>query len=472
MRKKVVIVGAGPGGYSAAIRAAQRGASVTVVDRDNIGGICLNWGCVPTKTLKATAELFSAMKRAGEFGITVEGNIRVDMQKVLARKDTVVRTCTEGIKDLFDRYEIGYIRGEGKISDEHTIEVTDTEGKITRLPWDRLILAMGTAPQELSALPFDNKWILSTNEGVNLREIPESILIVGGGVNGCELASILAALGSKVTLVETLSRLLPIRSVDEDTSAVLLREMKKRNITVLLDRTVEKAVVKEGKVRVTIVPSGRGDHEPVNLCADKVLVAAGRRPLTSGMGLEKLNIGIDAGGWIPVNGRMETGVPGVYAVGDIRGPSHPMLAHVASAEGIAAAENSLGSDMTMDYRAVPLTLYTDPEVASVGLSEKEAVEQGYKARSETFLFRTLAKAQAIGEISGQVKIVFEESGKVLGFHAIGPNVTDLIAEGVLALTMNATVKNIADTLHAHPTLSEVFSEAAHSALGFPLLKRP
>ncbi|MFA6472395.1 MAG: FAD-dependent oxidoreductase, partial [Candidatus Latescibacterota bacterium] len=310
------------------------------------------------------------------------------------------------------------------------------------------------------------------NEGVNLREIPESILIVGGGVNGCEFASILAALGSKVTLVETLSRLLPIRSVDEDTSSILQREMKKRNITVLLDRTVEKAVMKDGKVQVTIVPSGTGDHEPVSLSVDKVLVTLGRQPLTSGMGLEKLNISTDAHGWVPVNERMETGVPGVYAVGDIRGQSHPMLAHVASQEGIVAAENALDGVMIMDYRVVPLAIFTTPEAASVGLTEKEALEQGHKARSETFFFRTLAKAQAMGDISGQVKIVFEDKGKILGIHAIGPHVTDMIAEGAVALSLNATVTDLATTIHAHPTLSEAFMEAAQSAIGRPILKRP
>ncbi|MDP2984950.1 MAG: dihydrolipoyl dehydrogenase [Candidatus Latescibacter sp.] len=478
MRTNVVIIGAGPGGYIAAIRAAQLGAAVTIVDRDNVGGTCLNRGCIPTKVMKATAELFHTMSRAADFGITVEGKIHVDMGSVLARKETVVRNLVNGVSGLFERYGIRYLHGAGRIEKNRKVVVLDPGGKPTELDWDRLILAMGTVPQALPSLPFDRQWILSTDEGVNLREIPESALIVGGGVNGCEFASILAALGTKVTLVEALSRLLPVQSIDEDTSSILEREMKKQKITVILNRMVEKAALYNGKVQVTLGPSrsplasSPKDREPLTFTVDKALVTVGRHPLTSDMGLENLDVRTDSRGWIPVNERMETNIPGVYAIGDVRGPSKPMLAHVASAEGLAAAENALGGDKIMDYRVVPSAIFTTPEAASVGLAEKEALEQGYKTLAETFLFRTLGKAQTIGEIAGQVKIVFEDSGKILGVHAVGPHVTDLIAEGALALSLNATVKDLASTIHAHPTLSEAFMEAAHSAIGVPLHKPP
>jgi dihydrolipoamide dehydrogenase len=476
--KNVVIIGAGPGGYIAAIRAAQLGAAVTVVECDAIGGTCLNRGCIPTKAIKTSAELYQTMNRAADFGITVEGKIQVDMGQVLARKDTIVRNLVSGISSLFERYGIRCLHGMGRIEKNRKVVVIDPNGKETMLDWDSLILAPGTVPQALPALPFDSRWILSTDEGVNLREMPESALIVGGGVNGCEFASILAAFGTKVTLVEALSHLLPVPSIDEETSTILLREMKKQKITVILNRMVEKAVLDDGKVRVTLSPSraplasGKNDFEPMTITVDKVLVTVGRHPLTSGMGLENLDVRTDVQGWIPVNEWMETNIHGVYAIGDIRGPSKPMLAHVASAEGLVAAENALGGEKIMDYRVVPSAIFTTPEAASVGLTEKEALEKGYKARSETFLIRIMGKAQALGEIAGQVKIVFEDSGKILGVHIVGPHASDLIAEGTLALSLNATVKDLAATIHAHPTLSEAYMETAHSAIGIPLLKPP
>jgi dihydrolipoamide dehydrogenase len=478
MSKNIVIIGAGPGGYIAAIRAAQLGAAVTVVERGAMGGTCLNRGCIPTKAIKTSAELYQTMNRASEFGIAVEGKIQVDMARVLSRKDLVIQNLVNGIAGLFERYKIRCLHGLGRIEKNRTVAVLDPNGKKTVLDWDRLILAPGTVPQALPALLFDGQWILSTDEGVNLREIPESALIVGGGVNGCEFASILAAFGTKVILVETLTRLLPVNSIDADTSAILLREMKKQKITVILNRMVEKAVLDKGKVRITLSPSqaplasGTKDFEPMTITVDKVLVTVGRHPLSSGMGLEDLDVRTDIKGWIPVNEKMETNISGVYAIGDIRGPSKPMLAHVASAEGLVAAENALGGEKIMDYRVVPSAIFTTPEAASVGLSEKEAIERGYKTRTEAFLIRILGKAQAMGEITGQVKIVFEDSGKILGVHIVGPHASDLIAEGALAMSLNAKVTDLAATIHAHPTLSETYMEAAHSAIGIPLLKPP
>jgi dihydrolipoamide dehydrogenase len=478
VQKNIVIIGAGPGGYIAAIRAAQLGAAVTVIERDNVGGTCLNWGCIPTKSIKTSSDLFRTMNRSFEFGIKVEGKILADMGRIIDRKDSVVRNLTNAIGELFDRYGIRYINGTGKISEDRKVNVSDPEGKGTELDWDNLILAVGTAPQSLPLLSFDKQWILSTNDCVNLREIPQSVLIIGGGVNGCEFSSIFSALGSKVTLVETLSRLLPVQSIDEDTSSILEREMKKQNITVILNREVEKAVVQEGKVRVTLGPSrdphvsDRNSNESMIFDVDKVLVTVGRYPLSSGIGLEKLGVKTDAHGWITVNERMETNIAGVYALGDVCGPSRPMLAHVAFAEGQVASENALGVESLMDYRVVPQAVFTTPEVAGVGLTEKEAQEKGYKPLSETFLFRNLARTQTLGDIAGQVKIIYEEGGKILGVHAIGPHVTDLIAEGAIAISLNATIKEVAAAIHAHPTLSEAFMEAAHSAIRVPLHKRP
>lgn len=476
MTVKIAIFGGGPGGYVAAIRAAQLGAEVTLIEEHNLGGTCLNWGCIPSKVLITTATLLENIKKADVFGITINGEVFPDIRRLMERKDKVVGDQRKGILDLLKHHKIQYLKGTGYIKGKGLAGVRLSEGGEQEVPWDKLILATGTKPSPLPSLPFDGKRIISSNDALCLHEVPQSILIVGGGVIGCEFAFILSALGAKVTIVEALPRLLPLPSVDEDCSKVLQREMKKRKISFFVNKVVESFSEVDNKLEVTIGPSPflenptEKDKRPITETVDKILVCVGRIPNSTNIeGLDLLNIQLDQKGWVIANELMETSDPKVYAIGDLLGPSKIMLAHVASAEGLVAAENAVGGKVRMDYSAVPGAIFTSPEVANVGLTEIQAAEQGYQVRSDTVLFRTLGKAHVIGEIAGQAKIVSEEdSGRVLGVHIIGPHATDLIAEGTLAVRMGCSVRDLAQTIHAHPTLSEVMGEAALKAIDKPL----
>ena len=469
MATRVVVIGAGPGGYVAAIRAAQLGAEVTVIERDNVGGTCLNCGCIPSKVMITTAELLDKFHRAHEFGLRLEGKVFPDMQRLMARKEKVIQDQAKGILDLFQHHRIHYVPGKGTIEKPGSATAQRGDGKILEVPWDKLIVAPGTQPCSFPTFPFDGRQILSSNDALCLQEVPASIMVLGGGVIGCEFAFLLAALGSQVTVVEAADRLLPIPSVDEDCSKVIQREMKKRKIKFMLKRTAERVERNGGKLRVTLGPSpflpDPREMEPSALEVDKLLVTIGRQPNTGSVGLEKLGVSLDVNGWIVANERMETSVPGVYAIGDVLGPSKIMLAHVASMEGLVAAENALSGNRTMNYCAVPTTIFTMPEVANVGMSEMQAREWGFDVRTDTILFRTLAKPQVIGEIAGETKIVSDaETGRILGVHIVGPHATELIAEGTLAVKMRLTVKDLAETIHAHPTLAEVMLEASLKAM--------
>jgi len=472
---KIAIVGAGPGGYVAAVRAAQQGAEVTVIEQDEVGGTCLNRGCIPSKVMKTTAEMLERCQRASEFGVTINGAAVLDIARLMTRKQKVVQDQVRGILKLLDHHKVRCIRGTGRIVSSDHIQVKSEGNGTEDVHWDRLILALGSEPMAIPGLSFDGKRIISSNDALNLTAIPESILIVGGGVIGCEFAFILSSLGSQVTVVEAMDRLLPLPSVDEECSRVLQREMKKRRIRFMVNRTVESVDENGGKLRVNIGPSPfakdlkEKDLKPLAVDVDKVLVSVGRVPNTDAVGLEQIGLKTDQRGWIIVNDRMETNVPHVYAIGDVLGPAKIMLAHVASAEGFVAAINATGGNREMDYRAVPGGIFTMPEVADVGLTEIQARERGYNTRSDTVLFRTLGKAQVIGEIAGQAKIVSDiETGRILGVHIIGPHATDLIAEGTLAVQTGCSVEDLAKTIHAHPTLSEVMGEAAFRATDMPL----
>ena len=471
MAKRVTIIGAGPGGYVAAIRAAQLGAEVSVIEQDNIGGTCLNWGCIPSKIMITTAGMLDGFQRAHEFGLKVEGRIYPDMQQLMARKAKVIQDQAKGILELLNHHKITFLRGKGIIAGPGLTTVHAVDGLVQEVPWDKLILATGTQPLNFPAFPFDGEKILSSNDVLSLLEIPRSVLIAGGGVIGCEFAFILASLGSEVTVVEALDRLLPLPSVDEDCSKVLQREMKKRRIKFMVRRVVESVDRTGEKLRVTIGPSPlvsgltEKEKEPLTVEADKMVVCVGRKPNTAAMGFEKLGIEMDGKGWIIADEQMRTNVPDVYAIGDILGPSKIMLAHVASAEAAVAAENAMGGNRIMAYDAVPGAIFTSPEVANVGLTEAQARERGFSVRADTVLFRTLGKAQVIGEIAGEAKIISDaENGRILGVHMIGPHVTDLIAEGTLAIRMQATVRDLAETIHAHPTLAEIMLEASFKSL--------
>jgi dihydrolipoamide dehydrogenase len=475
MAKKITVIGAGPGGYVAAIRAAQLGAEVTVIEQEGVGGTCLNWGCIPSKVMKTTAEMIEKFHRAQEFGIELHGTIRPNMKALMARKQVVIQNQINGVLKLFKHHKIRYLAGKGVIEGPHRAAVRLLDGTILDVPWDSLILALGSKQLGMSSFPFDSKRILSTNDALSIDEIPGSMVILGGGVIGCEFAFIFASLGSKVTVVEALSRMLPLPWVDEDCSKVLEREMKKRKIAFMVNRTVEKVEEAEGKCRVTVGPSlltqegGKKGIEPTTVDVDRMLICIGRKPITAEIGLEKIGVAMDEEGWIVANEQMETSVSDVYAIGDVLGPSKVMLAHVASTEGLVAAENAMGKRRIMNYDIVPGTAFTMPEVANVGLTEVQAREQGYDVRSDSVLFRNLGKAHVIGEIAGQAKIVSDrEGGRILGVHLVGPHASDLIAEATLAMKLGCTVQNLAETMHAHPTLAEIMLEASFKALDRPL----
>jgi dihydrolipoamide dehydrogenase len=471
MTSKIVIIGAGPGGYVAAIRAAQLGAEVTLIEHDNVGGTCLNWGCVPSKVMRTSAEILEKFHRAQEFGINVTEKVYPDMQRLMARKGKVIRDHIKGIFKLLKHHKIRYLNGYAYIEEVNLVKVKLPDNTIHEVPWDRLILAVGSQPLNITSFPFDGKKIISSNEALCLSEIPESLMIVGGGVIGCEFAFIFAALGSQVIVVEALSRLLPLPSVDENCSKILQREMKKRKIKFIVNQTVERVENKEGNCHVTIGPSPFDTIQkvrsinPEKVEVEKVLVCIGRKPNTANSGLEKLGVETAENGWIIADERMETSIPEIYAIGDVLGPEKIMLAHVASKEGLIAAENAMGKNRTMDYNIVPGAIFTMPEVANVGLTEAQARKQGHNVRADTVLFRNMAKAQVIDEIAGEVKIVSDtETGRILGVHMIGPHATDLIGEGTLAIQMGCTVKELAETIHAHPTLAEIMMEASYKAL--------
>lgn len=475
MRTEITIIGAGPGGYIAAVRAAQLGADVTLIEKEEVGGTCLNWGCIPSKIMITTAQLLERFRCAAEFGIRFSEAPLADMPALMERKQKIIQSQIQGIQHLLKQHKIRYIKGNAYITGPNHASVTLEDRRAVEITWDKLILALGSRPLGLPSLPFDGRTIISSSDALSLRKIPKSIIIVGGGVIGCEFAFMLASLGSDVTVVEAMPRLLPLPSVDEDCSKLLQREMKKRKIKFMVNRSVEQIREADGKVQVVVSPSSAGsnpeaaDSKPMMVEADQVLVCIGRRPNTDGVGLENLGVQIDEKGWIPANDRMETGILGVYAIGDVLGPKKGMLAHVASTEGKIAAENAMGGSRFMNYDIIPGAVFTSPEVANVGLTEIQARERGLNFRSDKVFLRIIGKAQVTGEIAGEAKILSNiEDGRIFGVHLVGAHATDLIAEAVLAMQMGGTVKDLAATIHAHPTLSEVMLEVSCKALDQPI----
>lgn len=466
MKKRIVVIGAGPGGYGAAVRAAQNGGEVTVIERENPGGTCLNWGCIPSKIMKTTADMVDGFHRCAEFGIHLEAPVTVEMTHLMARKEKLLQVQRKGILGLLDHHAVRYVHGNGTVKEKGMVSVTLADGNVEDIPYDNLIIALGTSPLNIPAFSFDGKKILSSNDLLCLGQVPESLLIVGGGVIGCEFAFILSALGSQVTVVEAQDRLLPIPSVDENCSKLLAREMKKRKIKVHLGQSVQGVEHGEGGLTVSIEKSHLSAKQSLEtaVIVDQMAVCIGRASNAYGLGLEDIGVSLDSRGWIRVNDNLETSAPGVYAIGDILGPDRVMLAHVASTEGEVAVDNIFGADRQMKYDLVPGAIFTMPEIGNVGLTEAQAREKGLDFRADAVMFRTLGKAQVIGEIAGEAKIVSERTtGKILGVHIIGPHATDLLAEGVLAIKKGTTVRELTQTIHAHPTLSEIMLEAAFKA---------
>jgi dihydrolipoamide dehydrogenase len=452
---KISILGAGPGGYVAAIRAAQLGAEVTVIEEGEVGGTCLNWGCIPTKTLIASADLLHKARNSKNFGLILDGSISPDIQKIVERKDKVVSTQVKGIRGLFKSWGIRIVRGRGFISSPEKITVTLKDGSIEYVETEKIIIATGSRPAQIPVFPFDGKKVLSSNHAINPDRIPESLLIVGAGVIGCEFAFIYKEFGSDVTMVEMMPN--AVSTEDEEIAAILERELKKNKIKLIKDTRVNNVDLSDKGVSVGL-SGGKV------LQVEQVLVSIGRAVNSENIGLEDMGIEKGDRGEIIVDSRMQTNIDGIYAIGDVTGGI--MLAHLASKEGTVAAESAMGRETEINYNVIPAAIFTSPEIGSVGLREKQAVEKGLKIKIGRFQVRSLGKAHAIGEISGLFKIIAdEETDMILGAHIIGPHASDLIHEVALAMEKGLTAKDIASTIHAHPTLSEGIMEAAEDVHG-------
>ncbi len=452
---KLAILGAGPGGYVAAIKAAQLGARVTIIEESEVGCTCLNRGCIPTKALVASSQMLAKVRELEDFGIELKGKAIPNFSRIIERKNKIVNTQVKGIRGLFKSWGITLKEGRGALLSPNKIEVTAKDGTAEKIESDRIIIATGSRPSQIPSFPFDGNRIISSDEALNLTEIPKSLLIVGAGVIGCEFACIYKELGSDVSMVEMLPR--AVATEDIEISELLEKELKKKKIKLYKNVKVEKADVRNDGVHA-LLPDGK------EIVTEKVLVSIGRAFNSDGIGLEEIGINKGRRGEIIVNEKMETNVPGVYAVGDVIGGL--LLAHVASREGITAAKNVMGGDDKIDYSVVPAAIFTSPEIASVGLREQQAAEKGIKIKTGHFQFRALGKAHIMGEITGIIKIVSDEkSDMVLGVHIIGPHASDIIHEASLAIRSGIKVKDISETIHAHPTLSEGLMEAAEDVHG-------
>ncbi len=456
----IAILGGGPGGYVAAIRAAQIGFKTVVIDKDNLGGICLNWGCIPTKALLKNAEIYDAVKNHGdEFGISAK-ELSFDFEKIIKRSRGISDRITKNVEMLIKKNKIDRIRGNGKFISKNQLEIFSEDGKKTEtIKANKIIIATGASPKSVSAIPVDRKNIITSTEAMILPELPKELIIIGAGAIGIEFAYFYSVFGTKVTIIEMLDNILPIE--DADVSKELARSFRKRKIESLTGAKVEKAVVKGNKVEVTVTRKG----ETKKLTADKVLNAIGVTGNVNGIGLEDLGVELFKD-HIKVNKETyETNIPGIFAVGDVIGP--PWLAHVASAEGIHCVERIKGNNNPgIDYNNIPGCTYCQPQVASVGYTEEKAKELGYEIKVGKFPFMASGKAFAVGERDGFVKLIFDAKyGEILGGHIIGSEATELIAEVALARSLEATGETIIKTIHAHPTLSESIMEAAANAYG-------
>lgn len=453
----IVVIGAGPGGYVSAIRAAQLGAKVVCVEKEYLGGVCLNVGCIPTKTLISTAELVHNINRADTFGIKV-GSPTVDVAKMMDRKDKVVAQLTGGVGHLFKKNNVESVKGTARLTDAHTVVVGLNEGGNRTITTRNVIIATGSVPALLPLPGFEigeNVW--TSNEALAIKALPKSILIIGGGAIGLEFAYVFAKLGVETTVVELMPQLVP--AADAQIAKELEKSLKRGGIKIMTETGVTRAEDIPGGKRV-FMKTAQGEE---SIEAEKVLVAVGRKPVSGGIGLEQLGVKIERGRII-VNDHMQTSAPSIYAIGDVTG--EPMLAHIAWTEGEVAVRNILGGDVTMSYRAFPACVYTSPELASVGLTEEQAREKHGDIRIGTFPFIANGKALGMGDKEGFVKMIAEPRyGEILGVHILGPHATDLISEAVVAMQNETTVEEIIAAIHPHPTLSEPIQEAAMDVLG-------
>jgi dihydrolipoamide dehydrogenase len=476
----LVVIGGGPGGYPAAISAAKGAAKVVCIDFDNPGGTCLNWGCIPTKTMIGSVAALETARHGADFGLKID-KPGFDFSAVMARKDKVVGQLVGGVGFLFKKYGVRYINGRGKLVDKNTVEVATVDGKTERIATKNIIIATGSVPAKIPIPGLDgggadsdvfinnaevkarkaggnlaSTAVWTSNEAVSAVEVPKSLVVLGAGAVGTEFAYVYAGLGSNVTLVELLPNIVP--NCDHEITGELAKALEKHGIKIMTGTKVAAVDVKARKLKYV---SEKGDGE---LSFDKLLVAVGRSPYTDGLGLEAVGVKLDRKR-VPVDEYMRTNIPNIYAIGDVTGGKFA-LAHVATREGEVAAENVLGRNVKMDYRAIPNCIYTEPEIAVTGLTEKEATDAGYEVQVGRFTFRNLGKAMAINENIGLVKIVSEKKyGEILGAHIFGPHASDLIHEVCVSIKLESTIEELMHTIHAHPSLSEAVMEAAQDVKG-------
>lgn len=461
---KLAVIGGGPGGYVAAIRAAQLGAEVTLIEKNAMGGTCLNVGCIPTKALIHSADLYHEIQKdAAKNGIVV-GEVSVDFAAMQKRKQTVVKQLVNGVGGLMSANGIQLIKGTARFKNAAEIEVTTAEG-VESVTYDKALIASGSVPSVVPIPGHDLDGVVDSSGALAFEEIPKSLCIIGGGVIGIEMAHVYQRLGTKVTIVEMLPDIL--MNLDTDITAVIKKLFKKNKVDILLETKVAGIEKTEAGLQVNMTDK-LGEAKSVT--AEKVLMCVGRKAQTAGLGLEELGVALDRGR-ILVDENYQTNVENLYAIGDCIGGI--MLAHVASAEGIAAVEKMMGKESNIDFRTVPSCVYTSPELSGVGLTEKEAEAQALSYEVGKFPLMGNGKSLIIGETSGLVKVIADkESGEVLGMHMCGPNATELIVEGALAIHKKASVKDLLETIHAHPSVGESLQEAAHAVFGNALNMPP
>jgi dihydrolipoamide dehydrogenase len=455
MKFDIVIIGSGPGGYVTAIRAAQLGFKTAIIEKENLGGVCLNWGCIPTKALLKSAQVFNDIKHANEYGIIAE-HVKPDFPSIITRSRGVAQSMSKGVEFLMRKNEISVIRAYGRVKPGKKVELTKENGEIETIEADHIIIATGAKARSLPSMPIDGKKIIGYRQAMTLEKQPESMIVVGSGAIGLEFAYFYHSIGTKVTLVEYLPRIAPLE--DEEVSKQLERSFKKSKIKVMTSSEVL-SVDTSGEKAKAKIKTKKGE---VELEADIVLSAVGIVPNTKDIGLEEVGIAMEKGKVI-VNDFYETNIPGYYAIGDII-PT-PALAHVASAEGITCVEKIAGlMPEPIDYNNIPSAIYTSPEISSTGLTEKQAKEAGYDVRVGKFPFTASGKAKAAGHPEGFVKVIIDKKyGEILGAHMIGYNVTEMIAEIVTARKAEATGHTILKAVHPHPTMSEAVMEAVADA---------
>jgi len=453
----IAILGAGPGGYVAAIRAAQLGARVTVIEREKLGGVCLNWGCIPSKALLSVVELGDKLKKAEDLGLILQAPATYDLARMVARKQKVVATLVKGIATLFKGWGIEQVVGQGVIKDVGTLAVTLPDGAQREIHADALVIATGSSWPNLPQFPIDGQQIVTSQQMLDLTQIPASLAILGGGVEGCEFAALYSGLGSQVTILELMPRLLPLE--DDEISSTMERELKKRGVTVITGTTVEKCERSPESLVLSL-------KDGSTIATEKLLVSVGRGFNSRGIGLEQVGVALGRRGDVLVDEQLRTNVPGIYAIGDVTGKA--MLAHVASTQGQVAVENILGHQRTIDYAVIPAGIFTLPEIGRVGLTEQQAracAEQNGKDPNQAvkvgrFRYGALGKAQATGDTTGCYKVIADaETDRILGMHILGAHAADLIHEPALAMQVGATASHVARLIHAHPTLAEGVMEA-------------